>query len=764
MSYYEVRFVLGSSRLLRPVCGVAFFLSLSLSSGCRGDDPPPDADTGMLLLYGELITDGASDVEGYESIELDMSSIEVRGDSGPFLGLTDAHTLTIVPEMPRTFVIQLEVPVGGVGQIRFLDPVAVVNFTGRSEPVRIPSGVQSGVKIVPSDDSPDWTVEKDKAYSLTMHFELDSRLHQNEPQGLMLKPTVKATWSPINADSTPILPGLGQLEFVAGTSQATIDALNAGIGATIIDRGHRSNVVLVRLLNSVSIAQAGEYYREKSAVVAMSPVLLTTDNLVDNPGLGTIIPNDNDPLDSDGDANPATGTPAAYTLANMTTAWRTLDNDDDGVINGSVGNPSIIVAVIDSDFDLTHPDMVRSYYINNGEIPPAINAAIVDVDGLAAVTFVDLNNAANTCTAATGPCPCIVDTNANAGGDFCDPLDLINDPRWSDNADQDGNGRMDDLVGFGFGGNDAAETNIAHHSSAVANSHGMAVASIVAAVGDNRNVAGSTNAAAIAFGDAAANTGVAGVAWSVRLLPLSYAGGDFSFDSNRISEGFIDFDMREAIEYAVAQGAHIISMSADSVIVNNTDPFDALGADCPKFLQGSLGEIPAKDAARTEVMNEIRNYWQGVDLGSSVFVGAPGNCAMNLDDDNITSVPLELLDRAQTIIVTASENNAANLTNYAPFGATLELAGPTGIPGLRTGSQTRTTLFTGTSAVAPLVAGSIALFLDANVIDTPGYLGVTSAAQIKTQFLGRTSTTLSIANIGAGTDNFLDAARATNLP
>ena len=149
---------------------------------------------------------------------------------------------------------------------------------------------------------------------------------------------------------------------------------------------------------------------------------------------------------------------------------------------GFTGSTKTVIGVIDTGIDYTHADLYLNIWLNPGEIPK--NLGLVDTDGDTLITFRDLNNVANT--------GAVRDVNANGR---IDAGDLLNDTRWENGVDNDGNGRIDDLVGWDFVNNDNDPMD--------GNGHGTHVAGTIGAIGNNA-------------------LGVAGVNWAVQMVALKF--------------------------------------------------------------------------------------------------------------------------------------------------------------------------------------------------------------------------------------------------
>lgn len=165
------------------------------------------------------------------------------------------------------------------------------------------------------------------------------------------------------------------------------------------------------------------------------------------------------------------------------------------------GDPQVVVAVFDDGVDVTHEDLYLNVFLNNGEAPSNIvsnhKGASAD-DGLPGVlTFYDLNvPSVKAALADMG----WSDTNGNGYIDGEDVTewwgDCLNNGNDGENCiDNDGNGFVDDLVGWDFstGNNRPFEVGKGNH--------GTSVAGLIASVANN-------------------GKGIAGAAPRVRILPV----------------------------------------------------------------------------------------------------------------------------------------------------------------------------------------------------------------------------------------------------
>ncbi|HHI94659.1 MAG TPA: hypothetical protein ENK04_14305 [Gammaproteobacteria bacterium] len=206
--------------------------------------------------------------------------------------------------------------------------------------------------------------------------------------------------------------------------------------------------------------------------------------------------------------------------------------------------------------------------------------------------------------------------------------------------DDDGNGFVDDVRGWDFANNDSNPMDD--------NDHGTHLAGTIAASGNN-------------------GSGVAGVNWSARIMPLKF------MDSTGAGSSA---DAIAAIDYAVANGARVINASWGGGPFSSA-MFNAISA--------------ANDA--------------GV-----LFVAAAGNESNN--NDRTPSYPADY--DLPNVISVAATDDADTLAGFSNFGANSVDLGAPGVSILSTVRNNGYASFNGTSMAAPHVTGVAALVIADN--------------------------------------------------
>lgn len=228
------------------------------------------------------------------------------------------------------------------------------------------------------------------------------------------------------------------------------------------------------------------------------------------------------------------------------------------------------------------------------------------------------------------------------------------------NVDDDENGYVDDVNGWDFA-NDDASVYDPDPVTGKGDEHGTHVAGTIAAQGNN-------------------STGVSGVNWDARIMPLKFLGPN----------GGTTLDAVEAINYAVGEGVKISNNS-----------------------WGGGGYSQA-------LYDAIEN----ADAAGHLFVAAAGNDGAN--NDTTASYPANY--NLPNVISVAATDNRDTLAAFSNFGAkSVDLAAP-GVNIVSTYTQNRYGYMSGTSMAAPHVTGVAALIKSQNA--------ALDDAQIRSRVLG----------------------------
>ncbi len=238
--------------------------------------------------------------------------------------------------------------------------------------------------------------------------------------------------------------------------------------------------------------------------------------------------------------------------------------------------------------------------------------------------------------------------------------------------DDDGNGYVDDVHGWDFvDGDNTPEPDVSDASTVDGVAHGTVVAGVIGAVGNN-------------------GEGISGVSWQTRIMPLRILDDYGSGDSGKA---------REAIAYAVKNGANVINLSFT-------------GFDADKALQ-----------------SDIHNAF---DAGVSVVaaVGNDNHGGLNLDDTPVYPVCFGEGgdDWVIGVAATTEGDTKADFSNYgsnctdisAPgvdvFGTMYQNDAWIDFPSYYEGG------WAGTSVASPIVAGAVALLKSAYPSLTPSLI------------------------------------------
>jgi hypothetical protein len=208
-----------------------------------------------------------------------------------------------------------------------------------------------------------------------------------------------------------------------------------------------------------------------------------------------------------------------------------MDIDMPAAWSVTTGKMTTVLAVLDDGIDYTNPDVYLNIWINQKEIPPALIAAgLKDTDGDGIIDFRDLNDPANASF--------VTDLNGNG---YIDAGDLLHDPRWMDGIDHDGDGKVNDLIGWNFDGNNNDPM------PGPTGGHGTWMAQQIGGIPNN-------------------GIGAAGVNWQISIMPVK-----IHPDGNNINYT----NAAAGLDYAVAHGATISNNSWGNTTYSQT-MYDAI--------------------------------------------------------------------------------------------------------------------------------------------------------------------------------------------
>lgn len=203
--------------------------------------------------------------------------------------------------------------------------------------------------------------------------------------------------------------------------------------------------------------------------------------------------------------------------------------------------------------------------------------------------------------------------------------------------DDDGNGYIDDIHGWNFGDDN---NKVSPTSALGMTGHGTQVAGVIGAVGNN-------------------GIGVAGVNWECSIMVL------------RLSLDFGSAEIAAALDYAAANGAHVVNMSFGA---------DSFGPEADRVIKAAIDNA----------------YEQGV-----LLVASAGN-----SDTSRPMYPAAL----PNVMAVSSTNGEDMKTGHSTFGLWVDIAAP-GTDIVTTDLGDRYIATAGTSFSAPYVAAVAALVL-----------------------------------------------------
>jgi subtilisin family serine protease len=672
-------------------CLLALVLGVLVSNAVACEDPPPPAEAGMLILGIRTILPDESDrvlsggmsetLEGLTGLSVTVSRIDVvhrtaADDPSTERVITvdeSEHSMDLLTgvEFESAWLLAyLNVPKGFVYQVRFIVSAATITLRGETYPVSVPSGAQTGLKVVPVDQVP-FEILPGQRTAGRLLLEPFAQLIRNHGQGFKLKPVVEAEHLSL-ASLSPILLDRVVVGFYPDVTADRINEINAHVGTTIIGGWAPTNYYVMYLPTSMTLEDALAYYADLDEVYFTLPDTLVYERAI--------------PCD------PGFQNPGPYTVANFPAAW-----------DLQTGSRSVKVAVIDTGFDVTNPELLNNWYINMLEV-----ASPMTLGGYCATVMYGTG-----CSSRPGPLG-FADINCYAQNPTdlaCQVYDLDNDGRitpndffesgdlfgMADGLSLDLNPLPDDLFGWNF----ANSTRNTYTPAGDALSwHGTAVAGVLAA---QAKTAGCTP-----------NDGVAGAAWNVSVVPITLGAPDISTldGAIRTRSGLIS-----AINYAATLSVDIINVSLGiTVLRGQLTPAQKALATCTvheRVVENAGDKYDRFVDASAKEVQQLKLTWPGSSY-QSLLVVPVSNCPLDLSTLGVFDVlPMSRAPGQPVIVVGGLKIADPNAWTFSPLSAYsplfVDIAAPASNfnvlwPG---GYEVQV----GNSFAAPLVAGVAALMV-----------------------------------------------------
>lgn len=535
--------------------------------------------------------------------------------------------------------VMLPVSPGFIPQVRFVVNGVTATVAGQETSVKLPSGPETGWKIIPCNDALPFPVVANGITYVDVGVDLKHQLVQNNGSDNLWKPVSCGRVVEEETVQPQFIADQVFVMFAAGTAQTTVDAIAQDIGVTPIRKAAMHPWYTFQLPTGSNEGDFVDAFAARTQVVtAMRNYNAHTLNKL--------------PADFSGGEGETTEHWLFTTQSPQ--AW-----------DATVGDRRVILAVHDSSVNIFHEELQENIFINIDEIPVTVTTnrfcapldpmQYVDLSGLdldinsdGATTLADFNIEPNrtlilNALAQTGRTP-----SSGTGDvrleDFLDPF--TEQCGLFENSKDDplvgGNGLPDDLFGWDFIEGD----NYPGASSACSIlSHGGAVAGIAAATEDGES---------IFTDDGRRAPNYVGQAWKMRILPIR--GTDPESETGR--------DVRvESLAYAIDMGAHIVNVSWSEICLPPKDPHPDL--------------LRCTDAERAEKLATMSAAFSEANVESAVLVVGGINREVNLDELLVQDLPAELKLATQINVNSVDKNGAFPNDGQCSYGpATYDIAAP----------------------------------------------------------------------------------------
>jgi hypothetical protein len=178
-----------------------FLLAAALAAGCTDPasdpnhttSPPPTPSAPALAVR---LTDAPAELD---QVWVDIGSVEIESAADGWRTLTDGPQRFDLLTLQNDVTAALggaTLTAGAYGQLRLVVDSAEVVTGGVTEPLRIASGAQTGIKI-----ALDTTFEDDMTYTLVLDFDA-ARSVKHTGQGWLMTPVIEVA----SLTATPVVP------------------------------------------------------------------------------------------------------------------------------------------------------------------------------------------------------------------------------------------------------------------------------------------------------------------------------------------------------------------------------------------------------------------------------------------------------------------------------------------------------------------------------------------------------------------------------
>ena len=165
----------------------AIALSALALAGCKESATDPDTGKARLRIY---LTDA---VAQYDAVNVTFTEVSAHIDSAWLVLNNQTQTVNLLDwNNGKTLLLgQAEVEAGKYTQIRLKIQDANVVWNGQAYPMTVPSGAQSGLKLLTNFD-----IVAGSTYDVVLDFDAERSIvttgPKNNPNGFKLKPTIRA--------------------------------------------------------------------------------------------------------------------------------------------------------------------------------------------------------------------------------------------------------------------------------------------------------------------------------------------------------------------------------------------------------------------------------------------------------------------------------------------------------------------------------------------------------------------------------------------